>query len=149
MIFDRTTVRELVGADALTTGVCPSHGAHAEYCEPMHPDAHDVLAWAQRTFPDPADRSDWYAFAELVAEYATGIAGGWSALDAERPRDEEAKALVAAARGRPGDEQQLIQVVWLDEGGRHVPPVGSIEEWTRWVFGRLVAYYFGGASDGA
>lgn len=143
MIFDRTTVRELVGADPLTTGVCPSHGSHAEYCEPRHPSAREVLTWAQRTFPTPADRYDWYSFAELVSEYATGVTDGWSALDAERPRDEEARALVAAARGRPGDEEHFVQVIHLDEDGRHVPPVGTLEEWTRWVFGRLVAYYFG------
>lgn len=63
-------------------------------------------------------------------------------LEAPTERDRAALALLHAARGNPGAEDAIVATISVDEQGNHVPPVGTLDEWTRWVFGRLVTLYF-------
>jgi hypothetical protein len=139
-ILDGATISELIGVSFTSgptaEGLSPQQHTEAErtgpYCErhdcarvlcwQQHPDAEEVFAWVQRTFPE-ADEHDKYSFAELIATTATGLGGGWGALDDGRPRDVAAYQVLHRAHGEAG---------------------GSYEDWTREMFRRLVDYYFHG-----
>lgn len=144
-IFDNATVAELIGLDAPGSyqpgaDLCPQHHHSPTRCANRHPTDEDVLAWVRRTFPD-ADELDHYAFAELVSYLSTGWLGGWGCFGGgERTRDEAAMQLVQHARG--DFSTGIVQVITVDEQGRHVPPGGvPLADWTRWMFARLVSHY--------